>query len=127
MASTYPAYGPRPGTSSAQPAAPTPTYATPNYPARTLSSDSDAGESSAALPHKEPESDKTPDIRVDVRAIMRTPSPTPSETTELTKKGLVDWEAMKKRSYWFRREWLCEYAVLHRVRALIPRQGTMLL
>ena len=101
MASPYPAYDPRAGSSNPY------AHSRPYLP-REPSSDSDASESATALPRKSPEPDKAPDVRVDVRATTRTPSPTPSEVVALNKKGLVDWQAMKKRSYWFRREWLCE-------------------
>ncbi|KAF7789749.1 hypothetical protein EIP86_000695 [Pleurotus ostreatoroseus] len=105
MASPYPAYDPRAGTSN-------PYSQSRPYLPREPSSDSDASENATALPYKPPELDKAPDVRVDVRAIMRTPSPTPSEVVALNKKGLVDWQAMKKRSYWFRREWLWYYVII---------------
>ncbi|KAJ2986864.1 hypothetical protein NUW54_g9598 [Trametes sanguinea] len=46
---------------------------------------------------------------VDLRAANRTPSPTPSEAKELAKTSVIDWDAMKKRSYWLRKEWTWYY------------------
>ena len=49
------------------------------------------------------------DVSIDMRQISRTPSPTPSEMTALSKKHLIDFQAMKSVKFWFRREWLCAF------------------
>ena len=50
-----------------------------------------------------------PPPRIDPKDLeSRTPSPTPSELREL-KSGVIDWQGMKSRSFWFRREWICEW------------------
>lgn len=53
----------------------------------------------------------------DPRQISRTPSPTPSELKEL-KTGAIDWETLKRKSFWFRREWLCAYPFSDQLGAL---------
>ena len=42
-----------------------------------------------------------------VRAVNRTPSPTPSEDAALKRSGVINWKAMRRWRFWFRREWLC--------------------
>lgn len=105
MATSYQAYGAGPG--SSYPNA-IPLNSQRGYPPGNHNSMESDTSDEMNVPYKQPANYSKVDVRTDMRSVIRTPSPTPSEQTELGKKHLVDFQAMKKRSYWFRREWLCE-------------------
>lgn len=79
----------------------------PRYPPPDMNPSVVYPQGSTAQFHKE-SIYSTGDVSLNMRQISRTPSPTPSEMTALSKKHLFDFEAMKSRKFWFRREWLCE-------------------
>lgn len=105
---SYPAYGNSQAPLSNDPYANANPNAVHPYPPRT----SRYNASSTSLSDESPERDstfkKSTDVIVNMRDI-RTPSPTPSEDAELKKTSVIDFQAMKNRKFWFRKEWTCVY------------------
>ena len=132
MTSPYPEYGSRPGNS--YPNASPQGRPAPYDRAVNASMDSEMNEDVYKHQNLGSNYSQVPSVRVDpARSLARTPSPTPSEQTELSKKQLFDFDAMKHKSYWFRREWLCAYLRVSSPTDIavlmdgLHTQGTMLL
>ncbi|KAI0951488.1 hypothetical protein AcW1_008522 [Taiwanofungus camphoratus] len=105
---SYPAYGNSQAPLSNDPYANANPNAVHPYPPQT----SRYNASSTSLSDESPERDstfkKSTDVIVNMRDI-RTPSPTPSEDAELKKTSVIDFQAMKNRKFWFRKEWTWYY------------------